>query len=618
MEGREVKPLARQGSQHRVGFRNGQTAAGRGMRRPPFHGTGTLDEGAASVLIHACRLARSSGKLLLSNRNLTSFPSEALRPQENTAAGDEKWWEALPLQHCDLTHNAIIELPVDLCRLDTLVVLRASHNALTALPSLELPALTMLDCSHNAIAALPNGFGDGLPSLRELVANNNHLVALPESLGRASALSTLRVAQNRLTSLPDAIGALSALWELDASQNDLAALPASLAWLSALRQLLLQRNRIRAVGGALCGLSRLAVLDLRENLLESFPTLPLPAPELAQVLLGHNALRAVDPAALLALAPACVELHLQSNGIAVLPAEVGAMAALRVLQVADNDIARLPPELGYLQNLTRLAVSGNPLKAVRRTLLEGGIEDLKKYLRTRGPAYSPPAAAAAAAAPGEGGRGGPIGGDGGISGISCGWTGDSGTCDERSGCTGRGGGGGGGGHNRVGRPLEIAEAELGINCQQLGGAALPPNWRGASAQGRNRQQPAARPQKGLQGDELPDQYAAGQFGDGPLATSAHVAAAPLAMAAMAPIAATAASTPAMARMAAAAAMAAATEAAQRATWLRAEADRFEEEAARPGLSQAKQFALKREARMARAALLREERALREREVVVPA
>lgn len=60
---------------------------------------------------------------------------------------------------------------------------------------------------------------------------------------------------------------------------------------------------------------------------------------------------------------------------------------LEELNVLNNDITGLPPALGNMAPTLRfLGVQGNPLRTIRRVLLEKGTPALLEYLRSRIPA----------------------------------------------------------------------------------------------------------------------------------------------------------------------------------------------------------------------------------------
>ena len=53
------------------------------------------------------------------------------------------------------------------------------------------------------------------------------------------------------------------------------------------------------------------------------------------------------------------------------------------LDASNNDLAELPCSLGTLPKLQRIALDGNPLRSVRRDVIEQGCEAIKAFLRTR-------------------------------------------------------------------------------------------------------------------------------------------------------------------------------------------------------------------------------------------
>lgn len=146
----------------------------------------------------------------------------------------------------------------------------------------------------------------------------------------------------------------------------------------------LKKNRLESTSDALAGLSRLKFLDLRQNKLIVFPELPEGA-TLDQVFLGYNILSAIDETSILRIKDSVTVLDMRDNKFAALPANIACLYLLKTLDVANNDLSDLPPGLGYLKHLNHFIVDGNPLRAIRRSVISSGCESLKKYLRTRGP-----------------------------------------------------------------------------------------------------------------------------------------------------------------------------------------------------------------------------------------
>ncbi|KAJ1911112.1 cysteinyl-tRNA synthetase [Tieghemiomyces parasiticus] len=172
------------------------------------------------------------------------------------------------LEKLDLRRNHIQDIQV-LSNLPRLQGLFCDHNALSrlegdfqALKNVSLAksyltsfslrdaaaSLVHLKLSHCQLAELPGDLFVHLPALRHLEINNNHLTALPRSLGRLNHLAYLSCTNNNLSTLPVDVAHLPNLEVLDVHSNNLKALCAEI-WLA----------------------PRLRKLNLSSNLLEFFP-----------------------------------------------------------------------------------------------------------------------------------------------------------------------------------------------------------------------------------------------------------------------------------------------------------------------------------------------------------
>ena len=108
-------------------------------------------------------------------------------------------------------------------------------------------------------------FRQALTRLQRLDIWNNRLTTLPEALGQLSQLQELNVWQNQLTSLPKALGLLTRLYVLDASDNQLTVLPEALGQLTWLHRLDISGNRLIELPGALRQIRSLHQLFLHGN-----------------------------------------------------------------------------------------------------------------------------------------------------------------------------------------------------------------------------------------------------------------------------------------------------------------------------------------------------------------
>lgn len=66
------------------------------------------------------------------------------------------------------------------------------------------------------------------------------------------------------------------------------------------------------------------------------------------------------------------------------PESVSSLRGLEELNLANNELSGLPPKMGLLgPRLHRLALEGNPLRTIRRPILERGTQAVLEYLRGR-------------------------------------------------------------------------------------------------------------------------------------------------------------------------------------------------------------------------------------------
>eukprot|EP00656_Telonema_subtile_P012468 TRINITY_DN16279_c0_g1_i1.p1 TRINITY_DN16279_c0_g1~~TRINITY_DN16279_c0_g1_i1.p1 ORF type:complete len:253 (-),score=68.74 TRINITY_DN16279_c0_g1_i1:70-828(-) len=106
------------------------------------------------------------------------------------------------LEKLNLESNSITALP-DLAPLVKLKELHASHNIIDAFPSHLPPKLQELVLADNRICSLPEGsLWKEAARLAGLDVSDNRLDALPESLGEAPVIRSLKAANNNLKDIP--------------------------------------------------------------------------------------------------------------------------------------------------------------------------------------------------------------------------------------------------------------------------------------------------------------------------------------------------------------------------------------------------------------------------------
>ncbi|PWA23359.1 hypothetical protein CCH79_00019508 [Gambusia affinis] len=169
-----------------------------------------------------------------------------------------------------LSKNRLNDVPSEVCHLVALETLNLYHNCIRTIPDsiITLQSLTSLNLSRNQLGSLPSCLC-GLP-LRVLNASNNKLVSLPEAIGQLHSLMELDISCNEITALPQHIGRLKALRELNVRRNLLCVLPEDLADLP-LVKFDFSCNKVSTIPVCYRKMRQLQSLQLENNPLQSPP-----------------------------------------------------------------------------------------------------------------------------------------------------------------------------------------------------------------------------------------------------------------------------------------------------------------------------------------------------------
>ncbi|NXV84720.1 LRC40 protein, partial [Calonectris borealis] len=337
------------------------------------------------------RAARKSGQLNLSGRSLSEVPQHVWRinldtPEEahqNLSFGAaDRWWEQTDLTKLILASNKLQCLSEDVKLLPALTVLDVHDNQLTSLPSAlgQLENLQKLDVSHNKLKSIPEELMQ-LSHLKSLLLHHNDLSCLPDGFGHLVNLEELDLSNNHLTDIPTSFALLINLVRLNLACNQLKNLPADISAMKSLRQLDCTKNYLETVPSKLATMASLEQLYLRKNKLRSLPEFPS-CKLLKELHAGENQIEILNAENLKHLNSLSV-LELRDNKIKSVPDEITLLQKLERLDLANNDISRLPYALGTLPQLKFLALEGNPLRTIRRDLLQKGTQELLKYLRSK-------------------------------------------------------------------------------------------------------------------------------------------------------------------------------------------------------------------------------------------
>ncbi|XP_072097132.1 leucine-rich repeat serine/threonine-protein kinase 2 isoform X2 [Mobula birostris] len=269
-----------------------------------------------------CSVLKCLVDIDLSNNKLTSFPSCIL--------------EMHFIKYLDISRNNIDHILNLNYRCPTLKRLNLSHNQLSSFPeclaestekleefllegnkistivsSLSLTELNLLDISQNCISTIMDTFVTQCSKLEILRASENHLSGL---CGLPSKITTIDLASNNFSQVPEAVLKLHHLRTVNLSHNKIAKLPGPIHWeSSSLRELVFSHNQI-------------SVLELSE---------------------------AVNKWSRLE------KLNLNNNNLKELPPQIGLLKNMTSLLVSHNsDLRSLPNEMGKLQKLWELELQG--------------------------------------------------------------------------------------------------------------------------------------------------------------------------------------------------------------------------------------------------------------------
>ena len=327
----------------------------------------------------------------LSGRNLITIPITLY----------QKATEIITL---NLSRNLKLDIPKDFIQSCTqLREIKYTSNEAWNLPqSLSLAGkLTMLDISNNRLEQMEHSEIQKLAGLVSLKLSNNKLTSVPQYFGKYHALRSLNLSSNSLSEFPDALRDLRTLVDLDVSFNTISNL-GNVGALESLERLWATNNKLSGpFDESFQHLTRLREIDARFNAITNIEVISQ-LPNLEMLMLGHNSISQFEgsftklkvlflnhnpvtnfdlstpvpslsvlnlasaklsrlPDALFMKMSGLTKLTISKNHFVSLSGHFGLLSKLEYLSIAKNELSRLPAEIGRLTELRYLDVRENNL-----------------------------------------------------------------------------------------------------------------------------------------------------------------------------------------------------------------------------------------------------------------
>lgn len=287
----------------------------------------------------------------------------------------------------NLSRNTSLDVPKDFIQAcGNLREIKYTGNECLRLPPAFSLAykLTVLDISNNRLESLDNAELHKLDNLASLKLANNKLVTLPETFGQFKALRSLNISSNSFVEFPSPISEILTLVDIDISFNAVTRLN-GIGKLINLERLWCTNNKLigkpKEGEAGVLHLKNLREIDCRFNFIENLDFLRV-LPQLEHLFAGHNSASTFEGAFpklrtlyldhnpltnfnLLTPTPTLSTLSLASAKLTQLPDDLFAkLPGLTKLILNKNHFVTLTPAFGRLQKLDHLSMAKNALSTL--------------------------------------------------------------------------------------------------------------------------------------------------------------------------------------------------------------------------------------------------------------
>lgn len=311
-------------------------------------------------------------RLDLSHNCLLEFPAALCQNLRN-------------LTRLDLQGNQLQSLPVELLSLLSLSALNVSRNCVGPLvtldPGFSCPSLRQLNLSFNKVSSFPQGLGWAVGQLEELLMEGNSVselcvpLCLPE-------IKTLDLSKNNVESVSaHFLAECPKLETLNFSMNKICDLSHLSSKITTLK---LANNNFTEVPEAILHLPNLCSVDMRANCIDALPgPSRWESSNLRELMFSQNSIRELDLSGPIYKWARLEKLHLSDNQLTEIPPQIGLLEGLNSLDLSRNaNLRTFPDEMGKLGRLWDLPLEGLRLQLDLR-LIGSKTKDIVRFLQQR-------------------------------------------------------------------------------------------------------------------------------------------------------------------------------------------------------------------------------------------
>lgn len=271
------------------------------------------------------------------------------------------------LRELRMTHMSLKRIPASICASSTLARLDVSCNRIADLESVplhEITTLLSLKVQNNRLTSLPDYFAQ-MKNLKYLNISNNNFDVFPAVLCEMSNLVDLDCSFNIIGEFPSEMSNLKSLERLSAFGNELKTFPASFSTLENLRVLDVRRNNLTDLE-SVYALPNLTSLQADYNNLVTLDAQI--GAKVREFSVPHNSITRFTLASLPDIGSSSyslTHLNLSHGKISTLSDEaLSGLTNLVQLRLDFNQFTRLPPSTSKLVNLQVLSCTDNMLESL--------------------------------------------------------------------------------------------------------------------------------------------------------------------------------------------------------------------------------------------------------------